>query len=454
MQDVERGVMIAVQDYPATSTNMCSNTERFFDNRAAVGTFLGGPMRRNCNHRNVVQVCIAFDPLEKDSPSCIMDRFGKFAVTDHVSDLKVFIGNQVARRDIRVCRLSGKILTLPLNLQMLRGQSFSGFLPISRFLLFAGETTLESLQLVLSFAIVAWVLDRIAFRVGQVRFQSNVNPQLFARRDMLDFPLGIDTELAVVPICTPNDTNPLDILDWEGFYLLFLVSNQTETAYPTTVCEGDMTAIIIKLPATGLVLHAPVVVLESWVSLLPWLFVLAIVIEAEDGKISTVGTGLTGHGIEAGGERIFLGKYSTVGLQVVLRDAIPIHPQAQALVTDELGSMDSLFDGGKLLLAPIQLVLVDQHALLLAFLLSFDMLLYGSQDLSIERAVVLFSHLSYLFQQMLREPDSERLNLIFHATILSLTWLHVNRLRYPCAQAPKKVGPFIPRMNDGGFLGR
>ncbi len=25
---------------------------------------------------------------------------------------------------------------------------------------------------------------------------------------------------------------------------------------------------------------------------------------------------------------------------------------------------------------------------------------------------------------------------------------------YPCAQAPDKVGPFIPRMNDRGFLGR
>src|SRR5512146_607766 len=111
--------MITIKDHATRVTDVCPNAERFLDDRATVGTFLAGEMWRDCNHRDVMQECIAIDPLEENPPSCIMDRFGKLAVTDHVSDLKVFVGNQVARRDIHVCRLSGKILTLPLNFQML-----------------------------------------------------------------------------------------------------------------------------------------------------------------------------------------------------------------------------------------------------------------------------------------------------------------------------------------------
>jgi hypothetical protein len=30
----------------------------------------------------------------------------------------------------------------------------------------------------------------------------------------------------------------------------------------------------------------------------------------------------------------------------------------------------------------------------------------------------------------------------------------INAQKYPVAQAPKKVGPFLPRINDGSILGR
>ena len=44
-----------------------------------------------------------------------MNALGQFAVLDQVADLKVFVGNQVVRRDQRVRRLSGEIFTLPLH---------------------------------------------------------------------------------------------------------------------------------------------------------------------------------------------------------------------------------------------------------------------------------------------------------------------------------------------------
>jgi hypothetical protein len=81
------------------------------------------------------------------------------------------------------------------------------------------------------------------------------------------------------------------------------------------------------------------------------------------------------------------------------------------------------------------------------------MLLYGSQDLSIERPIVLFSYLSYLFQEMLREPDGERFNLIFHATILLLIWLYIKRLE-PLYPSPTKGTPLIyPCLKTGVLRG-
>jgi len=67
------------------------------------------------------------------------------------------------------------------------------------------------------------------------------------------------------------------------------------------------------------------------------------------------------------------------------------------------------------------------HCCLLGFLLLLDVFLYGRQNLSIERPIVLFCYLSYLFQQMGRESDSERFAIFFHATILALLRLHIKR---------------------------
>src|SRR5689334_4824687 len=181
--------MITIKNDTTTSTNMCPNAERFVDDCATVGAPLASEMGRDCNHRNIMQSPVVVQPANECSPSSIMDRFSKFAVAYHIPDLKVFIGNQVVRSDIRVCRLSGKILTLPLNFQMLQGQSLPGFLSVSRLLLTACESSLESLQLVLSFAVVSGILNCLTFRVSQVRFQANINSKLSSRRDMFNFPL-------------------------------------------------------------------------------------------------------------------------------------------------------------------------------------------------------------------------------------------------------------------------
>ena len=55
MQDIQRCIVIAVQDDPTPRTNMGANAKRFLDHRAAFRTFLAGEMGRNGNHRNTMQ---------------------------------------------------------------------------------------------------------------------------------------------------------------------------------------------------------------------------------------------------------------------------------------------------------------------------------------------------------------------------------------------------------------
>jgi hypothetical protein len=61
----------------------------------------------------------------------------------------------------------------------------------------------------------------------------------------------------------------------------------------------------------------------------------------------------------------------------------------------------SSFQASKQLWMRLQLIDVYRvHCRLLAFLLFLDVFLYGSQDLSIERAIILFCYLSNLFQKV------------------------------------------------------
>src|SRR5260370_6955648 len=135
--------MISIQNHATPSTNMCPNAKRLVHNSVTVGAFLAGIVRWYSDDWNSMQRCIVFQPLQEDPPSCIMDRFGKLAISDHVLNLKVFVGIQVVRRDNRVCLLSAKILTLPLDFHMLLRQFLSSFLSVRRFLVLTRKSSLE-----------------------------------------------------------------------------------------------------------------------------------------------------------------------------------------------------------------------------------------------------------------------------------------------------------------------
>jgi len=241
--------------------------------------------------------------------------------------------------------------------------------------LFSGESPLESFQLFLSFAVVPWVVYGIALGVSQEALETHINTNFSTGWNMLYFTLGLDSELARVAIGTTDDTNPFDVFDRKGPNLLFLVSDQPESAYATPISEGDMFAIGLEFPPGLLVLNTPVIMLKLGIAFLAWLVVFAILIEVVDSEPSTVSTRLTSLRIETSGKGILFGKDGTIALKIVLVDTALIHPQAHALVADELHHANGLIESSILPAQTVQLVLVDEHPPL-ALSLSFSYTTY------------------------------------------------------------------------------
>jgi hypothetical protein len=73
---------------------------------------------------------VVLHPAQERSPARVVDAFREMAVALQVAYLQVLEGNQVVRADKRACLFAGKILALPLDLQIRLRQSFSGFLSV------------------------------------------------------------------------------------------------------------------------------------------------------------------------------------------------------------------------------------------------------------------------------------------------------------------------------------
>jgi len=316
-----------------------------------------------------MQHSIVLDPEQEPAPTSIVNGLGEVMVLDHVTYFQVFVGNQIARADKRVCRLPGKIFTLPTDLQMRLRQVLSGLAPVFRSLVLAGDLPLQALESFFRLAVVTGVLDGVTLRVRIVGLQAHVDPDLFPARDVLYLASGLDPELAIVAIGTVDNPHSLDLPGGERFHLLLLVAHQPQAPNPTAIREPNVLAVGFQLPARLFVLHGTVIMLERGIALLAGLVVLAVVIEAFNGEPGTICRGLSGLGVELGSYGILTGKQSTIALEIILGDTVSVHPLAQALVPDELNHAQSFINGLILLFAPIKFVFLNEHPLALSCLL-------------------------------------------------------------------------------------
>ena len=360
-EDVERGIVVTIKHQPTRETDMCPYAQRLLDRRATVGAVLTGELRGNSHDGNPMQCPIMLDPGEECSPSRIVNALGKLAVLEHMAYLQLFVGNQVARRDKRVRLFTSEILTLPLDFQIRFCQHVPGFLAVAALLLLARKSAVQALKPRLRFTVVVGALDGVALGVGVEGFEPDINPHLFPSRNVFNMPVNLDAELDIIAIGPLDNSHPFDLLGGKGFNVLLGIANQTHAAYTTAISEGDMPAIGRELPACLLVLDTSVIVLKRGVAFFARFVVLAVVIEAGNREPRSVGTGLTGLGVETSRKGKITGKDRTIALQSILVSSTSVHPETQALIADELYNANGLIESSELPLRAINFVLVDQH---------------------------------------------------------------------------------------------
>src|SRR2546425_10753706 len=96
---------------------MCPGGERLLHALSTARTVLTGILWGDGDDGHLMHDAIGLHPTEEVPPCRIMDALGELMILDQVTDLQVFVGNQVVRRDERVRRLTGEIFTLPLHFQ-------------------------------------------------------------------------------------------------------------------------------------------------------------------------------------------------------------------------------------------------------------------------------------------------------------------------------------------------
>jgi hypothetical protein len=101
--------------------------------------------------------------------------------------------------------------------------------------------------------------------------------------------------------------------------------------------------------------------LKPGIAFLARFVILAIVVEAIDGKPGPICCRLTRLGVQERGKRVLFGQGRTVTLQIVLVGTTPIYPLTHTLIADELNDANGFVYRCILLLVAVQFVLVDQH---------------------------------------------------------------------------------------------
>ena len=247
---------------------MCPSRERLLDTLSTARTVLTRILWWDGDDWHIVHDAIGFHPSEELPPRSIMHALGKLVVLHQVADLKVFVGNQVVRRDERVRRFASEIFTLPLHFQRGFRQALSGLLAVLALFLFARDAPIETFEFCLSLAVVAWVLNALSVGVGVEDLQPHVDTDHAASFDMFALAFGLHPKLAIISICASQDANSFDLLGGEGFDMLPGIAHQAQSPNAASIDEGDVTSIGLQLPSRLLIFHASIVVLKLGVAFL------------------------------------------------------------------------------------------------------------------------------------------------------------------------------------------
>ena len=389
-----------------------------------------------------------FQLADKLSPSDIADGFGKRVVLDHVLDGQTLDADHLVFANDACGEVVLVVPTLVSDTGMHAGDFETSFRSVFRSLLLPGMPSLSLSQGFLAFRIEPGVLDqrtrRECHQGGNAKVKTDHGGEHWQRFNRVLDQQG--HEIAVGAILSDRDRT--------RFRIFGKLPVPVDIQRSRHFCQGELLGVPFECVGCIGSRLAVLFLFEGGIPGAALKEILECRVQMSQGLLNRHTGDIRKPGI------LFL-ESRKHGRKIVVGELhatfVSSRAGIQPPIVHETDTSERLSKDDPLLIGWIEPEFVRPLVLahcLLAFLLPLEMFLYRSQDLSVKRAMILFSSLSYLFQQLRRKPDSERFHIVFHATILSLIWLHVNWLRPPDPSPKKGTRLLSLELKPQGFTAR
>src|SRR2546425_133788 len=157
---------------------MCTHGKRLLDDLPTPETFLRSVVGVHSNDLMSSTFSLGSENIKERAPGGVHDGFGEMMVFDHAVNVQVLDGNVLILFSILFGDLEMKVTALPLNLQMGLCRTLGGFPTSLRAFLSTCNRALFAPQCGLTLAVVAWVLDYVAFAVRQEGLQTYIKTDI------------------------------------------------------------------------------------------------------------------------------------------------------------------------------------------------------------------------------------------------------------------------------------
>ncbi len=170
---------------------MGTNRQGFLHDLSTPVALLRSEASGNFYHSMTSSCSLIFKYFDKRSPTGIGYALGKRMIVEHAVDIQVFNAETLITLCVRLGCLKEKIPPLTLDFQMCFSGIAGGFAPSFTPLFASAEGTLFTSQRLLALAIVAWIRNSLALRIGQEDLQADIQANIGMHTHASGFLMGL-----------------------------------------------------------------------------------------------------------------------------------------------------------------------------------------------------------------------------------------------------------------------
>src|SRR3990167_2361874 len=159
---------------------MHSDSKRLFNNFATERTFLGCSVWRYFLIPSASAFSLAFEYIQKHTPSCIVNTFTKIFVFDHVFNVQIFYSKTIVVLNKRISNLMTKIKSLIRNLFVMFGNKNTSFFSTGRSFLSTRKQFLGFSKFSFRLFQILWRFNLLSIACSYKDIQSNINTYFLA----------------------------------------------------------------------------------------------------------------------------------------------------------------------------------------------------------------------------------------------------------------------------------